>query len=141
MLSRRQFHRLMDFLLQRRADAVQLADVAQLDAFGVEFVQFAVDDRFQNTHQHPHFGAWTRPVLGRKGVNRQDFDAIFDARAQNAAQIFRPVTVSFGARQPARFRPAPVAIHDDGDMPRECAPSVISLVSRAQQRPYWLALR
>ena len=45
-------------------------------------------------------------------------NAEFARRAHGLAQSLDPAAVALDARQAARGRPAPVAIHDDGDVPR-----------------------
>ena len=57
------------------------------------------------------------PVLRGKGVERQELDLQIAAAFDDRAPIPR-LLVAFDPRQPALLRPAPVAIHDDGDVAR-----------------------
>ena len=63
-------------------------------------------------------GGRPRPVLRAEGKDRQDADAEIAGGAHRAAQRLDAAAMAFAARQAARRRPAPVAIHDDGDVPR-----------------------
>src|SRR5207248_9835355 len=49
----------------------------------------------------------------------QVFDAPIGARARDATHRLDPLLVTGDAREIALFGPTPVAIHDDGDMPRD----------------------
>src|SRR5690606_39000162 len=107
---------LPDFALKMRRDFLKPANMPDLNAFAVEFVQLAVNHRLQDAHQKLDFAPGPSPVLGREGVDRQNLHAKLDRGPDNTAQVLRAVTVSFSAWQPTRGRPSPVAIHDDGDV-------------------------
>ena len=55
---------------------------------------------------------------GAEREDRQERDAEVARRAHGAPQRLDAAPVPFAARQAARRGPAPVAIHDDGDVPR-----------------------
>ncbi len=92
---------LPDFALKMRRDFLKPPDMPDLHAFAVEFIQFAVNDRFQNTHQKLYFAAGASPVLGREGVNGEDLHAKLDRCPDDLSQVFSPLPMSFTAWQPA----------------------------------------
>src|SRR6185503_148104 len=59
------------------------------------------------------------PVLGRKGVEREVADAEAPARLDHGAHRFLADPVAVQASETAVLRPAAVAVHDDGHVPRQ----------------------
>ena len=70
-------------------------------------------------HQRVHFIFGPVPVLGRKSVEREIFDADFARRADDFARGIRAAPMTLDARQTMLLRPAAVAVHDDGDVLRQ----------------------
>ena len=70
-------------------------------------------------------------------------NAEFARRAHGLAQSLDAAAMTFDARQAARGRPAPIAIHDDGDVPRHsrsrrlraaaCVPNLSALPRRSNR--------
>ena len=90
--------------------------VAELDAFLVQFGQLAVDHIFEDVHQPVHLFARPAPVLGGEGVDGQVLDPIFHAGGDDVAQVLRAGPMPCQPRQPARNGPAPVPVHNNGDV-------------------------
>ena len=74
---------------------------------------------FKQRHNRLHLVCRTFPVFRGKRVDCQILDTEILAVGRNAAERLRACRVAHFARQPALFCPASVAVHDDGDMPRE----------------------
>ena len=81
----------------------------------------AADEGFQQTEEFVHLGFRTPPVLGGEGKQRQKSHARLAGRLHGFADSLHPLAVAEGARQAARIRPAPIAIHDDRNMLRDDA--------------------
>ena len=66
------------------------------------------------------FGA-ASPVLRRESIERQHLDAVVGGGLERAAHGLGAGAMACNARKPPLLRPAPVAVHDDGDVPRHGA--------------------
>src|SRR6266536_503018 len=93
-----------------------IADDSHQHAVLVQLGEIIADEPAQQPHELPDFGRGTQPVFRTEGENGQDPDAELAGGAHGAPQRFDPAPMPFGARQPARSRPAAVAVHDDGNM-------------------------
>src|SRR5690606_23874239 len=109
---------MVDLVPQFLLNFGQVTKVAKLYALLVELVQLAVDDITQDGHQPLDFFFGAAPVLRREGVNGEDFDAELHTGPQDLTQIFGSCPVTGDAGQPALTRPAPIAIHNNGDVRR-----------------------
>jgi hypothetical protein len=72
----------------------------------------------QQVHQAGNLVGRTLPVLGREGKDRQDTHATVQAQVQHPTQRFDTLAVAGQSRQETLPGPAPVAVHDDGDVAR-----------------------
>src|SRR5213080_843743 len=106
---------LLDYLRQ----AIGLADDFQADIVLVQLRGFALEIMDEIFHQRIHFILWPVPVLDGKGIERVVFDSEFRSGPNDDAGGFSASAVALNARQVFLSCPAPVAIHDDGDMPRQ----------------------
>jgi hypothetical protein len=95
-----------------------LADDTHAHAFAVKVGEIVANKAAQQRHQLADFGCRTRPVLGAERENREKADTEIAGGAYRATERLDAAAVAFPTRQPARRRPAPVAVHDDGNVPR-----------------------
>src|SRR5260370_7654739 len=80
--------------------------------------QIVTNEAAQQPHQLANLGGRARPVLGAEGKNRQETDSEVAGGTHGAPQRFDAAAMAFPTRQAARRRPAAVAVHDDGNVPR-----------------------
>jgi len=95
-----------------------LADDAHAHAAFVQLRQIVADEAAQQPHQFADFACGPRPVLGAEGEDGDDLDADFAGGADRASHRLDAAPVALDPRHAACRRPAPVAIHDDGDVVR-----------------------
>src|SRR5262249_53351881 len=109
-------------LLQEPADlrieVLALADDANMDAVLVQVDQVIADEPAQETHQLADLGRRARPVLRAEREDGQNANAEIAGRTHGATQSLDAASMPLAARQPARRRPAAVAVHDDGNVTR-----------------------
>ncbi len=101
-----------------RLEAVAVADDPHAHAVLVQLGEILAHETFQQSHQVVDFLGGPRPILGAERINGQYLDAELARRAHRAPQRLDAAAMPFPARQTARRRPAPVAVHDDGDVER-----------------------
>src|SRR6266403_771559 len=106
-------------LLDRLGQTVGLADDFQPDIVLIQLRGFALEIMDEIFHQGIYFVLWTVPVLDRKSIERQVFDAEFAGGADDDAGGFSASAVALNAGQVFLACPATVSIHDDGDVPRQ----------------------
>jgi len=87
----------------------------------LELLDLLGDELLEQAHQRGDLARRALPVLFREREQRQDFDAGLDRSLHCLAHRRHPGPVAERPRQPALARPAPVAIHDDGDVARHRA--------------------
>ena len=85
---------------------------------GRELVEIGEDEALHQAHEVGDLFLRPAPVLGGEGVECQRFQPHLTRPAHDAAHSFHAALVTQRARQMALFRPAPVAIHDDGNVAR-----------------------
>ena len=115
----------MDFLkvfLDRFGQAVDLADDLQVDVVFVELRGLGLEVMHQVLHQGIHLFLGPIPILDGKGIEREILDAQFAGGADDGARGLRSRPMAFDAGQVPLLGPAPVAVHDDGHMPRQGTP-------------------
>ena len=95
------------------------ADDAKADVVAQQRVQLEAQIALEQRHQRRDFRRRTLPVLDRERVERQDLDAETGRRFDDVADRIDPGAVAFDTRQMALRGPAAVAVHDDGDVPRQ----------------------
>ena len=118
MIVRGQRNGIVDQLQQFGIDPRTFADHSEAHAVLVQLREVAADEAFHQPHEIVDLGGRPRPVLGREAVDRQVLHAELDGRAYGTPYSLHALAMTDRARQAALFGPAPVAIHDDGDMTR-----------------------
>ena len=119
-----------DLRIESRAQAARVADEAHADAVAVQFVDLLVDRLDEQLHQPRHFVGRALPVLAREREERQRLDAAPRAAFDGRAHGLDARAVAEVARQRAALGPAPVAIHDDGDVAWEAGRARLRLAAR-----------
>src|SRR5262245_16926149 len=92
--------------------------MTNLDIFLMQVACLAVDELAKYAHQTIDLTRGTRPILGRKGIQRQVAHPLLGALAHDPTDVLGAGTMPCQARQPTSLSPAPIAIHDDRDMAR-----------------------
>ena len=103
--------------LQFRAEFCQVPEEAESDPVFLHIPQGFLQIPAQQLHNARHFLRRTLPVLRGEGVYRQILHTQCAAVIGNAPEGFGPRGVTGGAGQTPLFRPASIAIHDDGNVP------------------------
>ena len=98
-----------------------LADDADPDVVGVQLGKIMADEALQKAHEVRDFLGRAPPVLGREAVDGQVADAEIAGGAHGATDRFDAAAMALEPRQAALGRPTAIAVHDDGDMRRECS--------------------
>jgi len=93
-----------------------LADHAHPHPVAVQIGQVMANKTAQQPHQLADFRRRSRPVLGAEGEDGEKFDAQIAGRPHRTPQRLDPAAMPLPARQAARRRPPPIAIHDDGNV-------------------------
>ena len=123
-------------------EAAAVADDFQADIVLMQLADFTFQHLEEQLHQKGYFIGRTPPVLAAEGKQRQIFHAQLAAGLDHFAHRFHPALVPHDARHETLLRPAPIAIHDDGDVTRDSS----NVWNRAggtekRQRHYrWLVL-
>ena len=95
-----------------------VADHAHAHAAAVQLRQIVAHEALQQAHQVDDLFGRPRPVLGAEAVDGEDLDAEIARGPHGLAQRLDAAPVALAPRQAARGGPAPIAVHDDGDMQR-----------------------
>ena len=103
------------------AEGRDMPDHTQTDPGLVELLDFLLERHAKQLLQHRDFLFGPAPVLRAERKQGEVLDAALCARAHHRAHRFDAATMAGNARQEALFRPTPVAIHDDGNVPRHDA--------------------
>ena len=83
----------------------------------VELLPALAEDRVaHHVHEEPHLVRRAAPVLRREGVHRQPRQTEVERPLHHVEQRLLPGPVALGAGQAAPAGPAPVAVHDTGDV-------------------------
>jgi len=82
------------------------------------FAQLTPDEEVQQPDECPHFRLGPLPVLRAERIEGQVLHAVIGKALDHAPDVFRPGPVARDPGQAPLRRPAPVAVHDDGDVPR-----------------------
>ena len=102
-----------------RASSSCAADDAKPDVVAEQRVQLEPQVALEQRHQRRDFHRRALPVLDRERVERQDLDAETRRPLDDVAHRIDAGAVALDARQVPLRRPAAVAVHDHGDMPRQ----------------------
>ena len=109
----------LEMLLHIFRQPVNLADDFEVDIALVQLRRFGLEVVDEIFHQRVHLVLGPVPILGGKRVEREILDAELARRADDFARRIRAAPVPLHARQSVLLGPAPVAIHDDGDVLRQ----------------------
>src|ERR1700682_1010480 len=101
---------------QRRVHSIAPAD--HFEAYAVLDTLRTLPEKVrpEQLHQSGYFGCRPLPVVGRESIEGQSGDTEFNRRLDCAANGGGSGLMPGQAGKPARRGPAPIAIHDDGDM-------------------------
>src|SRR5215468_7641597 len=80
--------------------------------------EIVADEAAQEAEQVTDLARRPRPVFRAEGKDGEIQDAELVRRTHDTAQRLDAAAMAFRPGQTARRRPAPVAVHDDGDMQR-----------------------
>src|SRR5690606_17023406 len=97
-------------------EALAVTDEAQAHATLVQGADLAFQRAEEQLHQRVDFLFRPAPVLAGEGEQGQRADAVREAEVDRALGRARTGTVADDARAAPALRPAPVAIHDDGQV-------------------------
>ena len=81
--------------------------------------QFFAQVLAQQTHEEINFSFRAAPILHRKRIQGEGRDIEPSARFNDRPSRLHTSTVPRDSRQVAPLRPAPIAVHDHGDVLRE----------------------
>jgi len=96
-----------------------VADEADAHAVAVQRLDLAAEGAHEQFHQQAHFQRRPLPVFLAEGEQGQHLDAETVAGADDAPRRADAGAVAERPRAMALPRPAAVAVHDDGDVPRQ----------------------
>jgi hypothetical protein len=100
-------------------EAVAGADHPDLDAVLVQIGEVAPDEAAHQAKQVVDLLARAPPILRGEAEEGEMGDAELERCLDRAADALHPLPVTLGARKPPLSGPTTVAIHDDGNMPRD----------------------
>ena len=103
----------------RRVELPPTAQNVEPDAVLLQGVEFAAQVLLEQVHQRPDLVAGPLPVLGRESVEGQHLEAEFSARLDHVPHRRRTFTMALDPHPAALLSPATVAVHDDGNVPRQ----------------------
>jgi len=107
-------------------------DYLQAHLVLVQPLGFLLQGSHEQLLQRRNLFGGSPPVLRAEGEQGQVFDAAIGARTRDLTHRLDPLLVTGDAREIALFGPAPVAIHDDGDMPGDVVGGRTSRVELAK---------
>jgi hypothetical protein len=113
-----------ELFLDEFGEAIDLADDFEADVVFVHLGYFGFQVAGEILHERIDFVFGAVPVFDGEGVESEVFDAEFAAGAEDGADTFDAGAMSFHARELTLLGPAPVAIHDDGEVGREVLPGL-----------------
>src|SRR6266700_827499 len=104
-----------------RSEGRDIADYLQAHLVLVQPLGFLLQGGHEQLLEGRNLFGGSAPVLRAEGEQGQVFDAPIGARTRDLTHRLDPLLVTGDTREIALFGPAPVAIHDDGDMPGDIA--------------------
>jgi hypothetical protein len=111
--------RVTELALHARIESVHAPDRDEADVVLHQRLQLFAEVLLEQHHQRGHFIAGPLPVLDGKRIERHHAELEPRRGLHDLAHGGDAGAMSFDARQAPRPRPAPVAVHDDGDVARE----------------------
>ena len=113
------FNRGAEDFLDTGGKLVRATDGAEADAVADEGVEFLLQVILQEAHETADFVLGAFPVFDRESVEGEHFHAEVPGGEGGGADGLDAATVALDAGQAAGFRPASVAVHNDGDVVRD----------------------
>ena len=107
--------------MQKSLEARQVTDDAKTDATIMELGNFVFQRTQEQLHQERHFFLRPAPVLGAERKQGEVRNSTLDTGLNHGPDRLDAAFVPCHPRQEAATRPAPVAVHDEGDMARHSA--------------------
>src|SRR5258707_8402912 len=104
-----------------RPEGCDVTDYLQAHLVLVQPLGFLLQGGHEQLLEGRNLFGGSAPVLRAEGEQGEVFDAPVGARTRDLTHRLDPLLVTGDAREIALFGPAPVAIHDDGDMPGDIA--------------------
>jgi len=98
-------------------EVINPAGGTQADVVLIQLVRFPQDGLPEKAHQPDDFVPGAVPVFRGEHVERQHFDAKLRGGAHQLAHGFHSMAVAGDPGEAILFRPSPVAVHDDGNVP------------------------
>src|SRR5262245_31458026 len=92
--------------------------MAQTHTIAVKLFQIGANGLPKETHQSIDFRAWTAPVLRREGIHTEHLNIFISSAFYDAAQRRDASFMAGQARKMPFLSPAPIAIHNDGNVTR-----------------------
>src|SRR5690606_6238344 len=108
-------------LARRGRESIEVAEHPHGHALASQLGRLLGDVLLEEGHQRIDLGLRTLPVLVREREQRQHLDAGVERALDGLAHRPGPRLVAGGTGEAALAGPAAVAIHDDGDVPRDRA--------------------
>src|SRR5207245_2666871 len=102
-----------------RPEGRDIADYLQAHLVLMQPLGFLLQGSHEQLLQRRNLFGGSPPVLRAEGEQGQVFDAAIGARTRDLTHRLDSLLVTGDAREIALFGPAPVAIHDDVDMPAD----------------------
>src|SRR5579863_9364958 len=90
--------------------------MAQAHSIAMQLLQIRANGFPEETHQAINFRAGASPILGGKSIDAEHFDMFIGSTLYDTTQGSHARFVTSQARQMTFRRPAPVAIHNDGQV-------------------------
>ena len=113
------FHGVAHVVLHAFGKFVRAAQKPHADIVFLNQRHFPAQILAQQLHEKVDFRFWTPPVLDRERVERERLDLQARASFNRRARRLCAGAVARHAWQMPLLRPAPIAVHDDGHMPRQ----------------------
>src|SRR5260221_60988 len=108
-----------EFVLSIGREFIRAAAHLEPHVVREERAELEADVPLEQQHQRVHFGARAFPVFDRKRIEREHVDAETRGTLNDVAHRIDAGAMPFDARQMPLRGPAPVAVHDDGDVRRQ----------------------
>ena len=108
---------MLDLALQVLLELGATADKTNPQPLLVQFVGETLQRLHDQFHQVSHFVLGPSPVFTAEREQGQKLDALAGKELDATTRRFDPLTMAEIARHHALFRPTPITIHDDANVP------------------------
>jgi hypothetical protein len=102
-----------------RSQIGALADEAQAHTIAVQLTDLDLERLDEQRHQAHDLGTGSTPILATENEQRERADIALHALLDHHAHGSDAGSMTLGTSIAARACPAPVAVHDDGDVARQ----------------------